>query len=95
MDDTAYTQISLPCTLVDRLREQGQARGLSVEDQVRQVLESYLAHAEQVTDVAHPLLALANLGECPETDVSERTEEILAAEINQATGWSAPHANPC
>jgi len=35
MDDAAYTQISLPCTLVDHLREQGQARGLSVEDQVR------------------------------------------------------------
>jgi len=57
------------------------------------VLESYLAHAEQVTDVAHPLLALANLGEYPETD--ERTEDILTAEINQATGWSVPNANPC
>jgi predicted DNA-binding antitoxin AbrB/MazE fold protein len=37
----------------------------------------------------NPLLALTNLGESRETDVSERTEEILAAEIRSRSGWSA------
>jgi predicted DNA-binding antitoxin AbrB/MazE fold protein len=51
---------------------------------------------EQITDVAidYPLLTLANLGECQETDISERAEEILAAEIDPAAGWSVPDANP-
>ena len=51
---------------------------------------------EQITDVDddYPLLALANLGECEETDISERAEEILAAEIDPVTGWSVPDANP-
>ncbi len=44
------------------------------------------------TEADHPLLALANLGESAETDVSERAEEILSAEIRSRTGWSAGHA---
>ena len=51
---------------------------------------------EQTTDadIDHPLLALANLGESQESDISERAEEILAAEVHPAAGWSAPDADP-
>lgn len=51
---------------------------------------------EQVTDadINHPLLTLANLGESPEEDVSERVEEILAAEVRPDAGWSLSDADP-
>lgn len=51
---------------------------------------------EQITDVAidYPLLTLANLGECQETDISERAEEILAAEIDPMASWNVHDANP-
>jgi predicted DNA-binding antitoxin AbrB/MazE fold protein len=50
---------------------------------------------EEVDDEAieYPLLALANLGESSEQDISERAEDILADEINPNTGWSSPDAN--
>ena len=41
----------------------------------------------------HPLLALANLGESSETDVSERAEEILSDEIRPRAGWSVSDAD--
>ncbi|MFB0534520.1 MAG: antitoxin family protein [Anaerolineae bacterium] len=51
---------------------------------------------EQITDVDsdYPLLTLANLGECQEPHISERVEEILAAEIDPEAGWSVPDADP-
>ena len=95
MDEKIYTQVSLPQTLVNQLRERGQAYGVTVEEQIRQALENYLFEEEQAASVTDsPLLALANLGESPETDVSERAEEILATEIGATTGWSMPHADP-
>jgi predicted DNA-binding antitoxin AbrB/MazE fold protein len=50
---------------------------------------------ERIDDEAidHPLLALANLGESSEHDISERAEDILADEINPHTGWSSLDAN--
>jgi predicted DNA-binding antitoxin AbrB/MazE fold protein len=50
---------------------------------------------EQVgnADINHPLLTLANLGEALEEDVSERAEEILAAEVKSDTGWSTSDAD--
>ncbi len=50
---------------------------------------------EQITDVDinYPLLTLANLAECQEADISERSEEILAAEIDPAAGWSVSDAD--
>jgi hypothetical protein len=54
------------------------------------ILNSYAPEDEGLYDdfTTHPLLALANLGECPESDVSERAEEILADEIDPGLGWS-------
>ena len=40
-------------------------------------------------EVDHPLLALANLGESVEVDISERAEDILAEEVRPQAGWSA------
>jgi predicted aconitase with swiveling domain len=58
-------------------------------------LENYLFDEERAASTTDSsLLALANLGESPETDVSERAEEILASEIGATTGWSVPHADP-
>jgi predicted DNA-binding antitoxin AbrB/MazE fold protein len=49
---------------------------------------------EQVApEVKYPLLALADLGEAGEDNVSERAKEILAAEIDTVAGWSVPNAN--
>lgn len=50
---------------------------------------------EQVgaTDIDHPLLTLANLGESQEEDISERAEEILAAEVKPDAGWSNSNAD--
>jgi uncharacterized protein (DUF433 family) len=36
----------------------------------------------------HPMMALANLGECADMTVSMRAKEILSHEINQTHGWS-------
>ena len=94
MSEMTYTQVSLPRALVEQLRERSLAYGVAVEDQIRQVLESYLSREEELANLAtHPLLALANLGESSETDISERAEEILATEISPVTGWSMPHAD--
>jgi predicted DNA-binding antitoxin AbrB/MazE fold protein len=46
-----------------------------------------------VADINHPLLTLANLGESLEEDVSERAEDILAAEVKPETGWSTSDAD--
>lgn len=50
---------------------------------------------EEVSEVesGHPLLALANLGESLEQDVSERAEDILAAEARPRSGWSTSDAD--
>lgn len=46
------------------------------------------AHA-QSTGGASFLLSIAGLGASGQTDVSERAEEILSAEIDPQQGWSA------
>jgi predicted DNA-binding antitoxin AbrB/MazE fold protein len=46
-----------------------------------------------VTDINYPLVTLANLGESQEEDVSERAEEILAAEVKPDAGWSTSDAD--
>lgn len=38
--------------------------------------------------VNHPIMALANLGECEDPTVSSRSKEILSQEIDLARGWS-------
>jgi len=42
---------------------------------------------EPATDSSTFLLSLVGLGTCDETDLAERDEEILAAEIDPIRGW--------
>lgn len=37
---------------------------------------------------SHPMMALANLGECADPTVSVRAKEILVQEIDHTRGWS-------
>jgi len=46
------------------------------------------APAEDETDHSAFLLSLVGIGACAETDLSERDEEILAAEIDPQRGWA-------
>lgn len=94
MSEMVYTHLAVPHALWNQFLEQSQLQGTTVEDQLREALEYYLTYVKTNENrIIHPLLALANLGECAEDDISERTEEILAAEINSVTGWEAVDAN--
>jgi predicted DNA-binding antitoxin AbrB/MazE fold protein len=62
---------------------------LAEHTRVRVQIVEEVAEAE----AQYPLLALANLGESPETDVSERAEAILAAEARARSGWNVSDAD--
>jgi len=71
------------------LKAIAQRQGKSTSQVIREALAEYVVTHR--TDGRHknPLLALVGLGESDgETDVSERAEEILAAEIDPVRGWS-------
>jgi metal-responsive CopG/Arc/MetJ family transcriptional regulator len=71
------------------LKAIAQRQGKSTSQVIREALAEYVVTHRADGRHKNPLLALVGLGESDgETDVSERAEEILAAEIDPIRGWS-------
>jgi len=71
------------------LKAIAQRQGKSTSQIIREALAEYVVAHRTEGRHKNPLLALIGLGESSgETDVSERAEEILAAEIDPIQGWS-------
>lgn len=72
------TTVKLPEDVDREMRDEAQRRGLTVSDWTREAIEAYLPRPRG----ARRLLA-AGAGASGRTDVSERIEEILGAELPQ------------
>jgi hypothetical protein len=72
------TTVKIPDSLDARLRHEAQRRGVTISDISREALEAYL-----VGSVGRRRLGAAKAGRSGFTDVSERIEEILAAEVRR------------
>ena len=71
------------------LKAIAQRENKSTSQVIREALAKYVVTHRAEGRYKNPLLALVGLGESDgETDVSERAEEILAAEIDPIRGWS-------
>jgi predicted transcriptional regulator len=68
------TTVKVPDDLDARLRNEAERRGQTVSDITREALESYLGGGSP----RH--MSLAGIGASGRRDISERIEEILAAE---------------
>lgn len=68
------TTVKIPDALDARLRHEAQRRGLTIADISREALEAYLG------DPSTRRLGAAGAGHSGRSDVSERIEQILAAE---------------
>ncbi|NEA34763.1 CopG family transcriptional regulator [Streptomyces sp. SID13031] len=73
------TSVKLPDELDARLRHEAARRGMTISELTREAVESHLAahHGRR-----RRLLA-AGAGRSGQSDVSERIEEILAAEVER------------
>lgn len=71
------TTVKIPDALDARLRHEAQRRGLTISDVTRDALEAYLGGP------GRRRLGAAAAGRSGSTDVSERIEEILAAEVER------------
>ena len=69
------TTVKIPDVLDARLRHEAQRRGVTISDISREALEAYL-----VGGPGRRRLGAAGAGRSGSSDVSERIEEILAAE---------------
>lgn len=72
------TTVKIPDALDARLRHEAERRGVTISDVSREALEAYLIGAP-----GRRHLGAAASGRSGRTDVSERIEEILAAEGNR------------
>ncbi|WP_234812083.1 CopG family transcriptional regulator [Mycolicibacter longobardus] len=70
------TTVKIPDALDARLRHEAERRNLTISDVSREALEAYLG-----TTGTGRLLKAAAAGRSGRSDVSERIEEILAAEV--------------
>jgi predicted transcriptional regulator len=70
------TTVKLPDELDARLRHEAQRRGVTVSDLTREAIRSYLD-----APTGRRRLLAAGAGDSGRTDISERIEEILAAEV--------------
>jgi len=74
------------------LKAIAQRQSKSTSQVIREALAEYVVAHRTERHYKNPLLALVGLGESDgETNVSERVEEILAAEIDPIRGWSYRH----
>ncbi len=69
------TTLKIPEALDARLRHEAERRGVTISEVSREALEAYL-----VGSPGRRRLAAAGTGRSGQSDVSERIEEILAAE---------------
>lgn len=70
------TTLKIPDELDARLRHEAQRRGLTISEVSREALAAHL-----IGPPGARRLAAANTGHSGRSDVSERIEEILAAEV--------------
>lgn len=70
------TTLKLPDALDARLRHEAQRRNTTISDISRQAIEAYLGESG-----GRRRLGAAGAGRSGRTDISERIEEILAAEV--------------
>ncbi len=73
------TTIKLPEELDARLRHEAQRRGMTMSELTREAIEAHLGHGP-----GRRKLRGAAAGASGRTDVSERIEEILAAEFGSS-----------
>ncbi len=71
------TTVKLPEALDARLRHEAERRGLTIAEVTRQALEAHLGVG------GRRRLGAAGAGRSGRSDVSERIEEILRAEVGQ------------
>jgi predicted transcriptional regulator len=71
------TTVKIPDALDARLRHEAQRRGVTISEVSRDALEAYLVGP------GRRRLGAASAGHSGRTDVSERIEEILAAEVER------------
>jgi predicted transcriptional regulator len=71
------TTVKLPDDLDSRLRHEARRRGVTIADVTREALEAHLGSGSRRR------LGAAGAGRSGRTDVSERIEEILAAEAKR------------
>jgi predicted transcriptional regulator len=72
------TTLKIPDALDARLRHEAERRGTTISEVSRDALEAYLGGASE-----RRRLGAARTGRSGRTDVSERIEEILAAEVKR------------
>lgn len=72
------TTVKLPDDLDARLRHEAERRGTTIADVSREALEAYLGNPS-----GRRRLSAAGAGHSGRRDVSERIEEILAAEVGR------------
>lgn len=72
--------------LVQQIEQLSAAEHRSPEQIVADALRLYTSQKQKVAGVEF-LLSIAGQGHSGESDVSERDEEILAAEIDPVRGW--------
>jgi predicted transcriptional regulator len=72
--------------LVQQIEQLAAAEQRPPEQIVADALRLYTAQAPKISGVSF-LLSIAGQGHSGETDISERDEEILAAEIDPIRGW--------
>lgn len=75
------TTVKIPDALDAKLRHEAQRRGITIADVSREALEAYLGHGS-----ARRRLGAAGAGRSGRDDISERIEEILAAEALPSPG---------
>jgi predicted transcriptional regulator len=68
------TTVKIPDALDARLRHEAERRGVTISDLTREAIESHLGRRR---------LGAAKAGRSGSSDVSERIEEILAAEVQR------------
>jgi predicted transcriptional regulator len=74
------TTVKLPDELDHRLRHEAARRGMTISELTREAVETHLANGR---GKRRRLLA-AGAGRSGQSDVSERIEEILAAEVDRS-----------
>ncbi len=72
--------------LIHQIEEIAVRERRTPEQVVAEALQLYVARPRKISGVSF-LLSIAGQGESDEDDVSERDEEILAAEVDPVRGW--------
>lgn len=72
------TTVKIPDALDARLRHEAQLRGVTISEINREALEAYLGQPS-----GRRIFGAAGAGRSGRSDISQRIEEILAAEVAQ------------